>query len=85
MMTHPDLAAFIPTNAVDAQKVGWGAMPFPAILAALERRAEGRVIRADDPWIKQGPAPSFKGVPGALRRVDKDPSDDRLWVELDIS
>ncbi len=37
LMTCPDLSAFIPTNAVDAKKVGWGEMPFEPLLDDLKR------------------------------------------------
>ena len=51
-MKSGDLSAFIPTNKMDAKKVGWGEMPFDAILEDLEKRTSGRVVRADDPWVR---------------------------------
>ncbi|WP_431858098.1 MBL fold metallo-hydrolase [Azospirillum sp.] len=83
LMASRDLAAFIPTNEEDARKVGWGQMPFGTLLDALEDRCDGRVIRADDPWLgtDQG-APSFRTPGGAIRSVRHKPG---LWVELDLA
>ena len=53
LMTSADLSAFIPTNEVDAKKVGWGEMPFHSILTALSAKTAGRTIRADDAWIRK--------------------------------
>ena len=83
LMSSPDFAAFVPTSEADARKLGWNDMPSDAVLAALEKRAAGRVIRADDPWIGDAGAASGPAVPSgailALRHGDG------LWVELDIS
>jgi IS5 family transposase len=66
--------------------VGWGEMPFEPLLEELERRAETRVIRADDPWVKKpGGKPPAKMVSGAIKAVRRDPSERGLWVELDVS
>jgi len=46
MMTSPELVAMIPVDHRDAQEKRWQ-MPAPELLAALERRTRGRVIRAD--------------------------------------
>ncbi len=49
LMTHPALAAFIPLVEADARRQpggGW-AMPFPALLARLLSRTQGRVMRGD--------------------------------------
>jgi hypothetical protein len=92
LMTSPDLSAFIPTNKVDAKKVGWGEMPFEPLLDDLEKRTAQRVVRADDPWLKQAAGqPGFvtpAGVAsgwGAIRAVDHDKSGDGLWVEFVIA
>jgi beta-lactamase superfamily II metal-dependent hydrolase len=85
LMTSPDLSAFIPTNAKNALDVGWGEMPFEPLLEDLERRAEARVIRADDPWVKKpGGKPPAKMISGAIKAVRRDPSERGLWVELDV-
>jgi hypothetical protein len=84
LMVHPDLAAFIPTNEVDAANVGWGQMPFKNLLTELNKRASGRVIRADDKWLKSGGEPAFKPS-GAIKRFDYDRTGSGLWVELDIA
>jgi hypothetical protein len=94
LMTCPDLSAFIPTNAVDASKVGWGEMPFEPLLADLKKRTNNRVIRADDPWLKhEGEVPSWlrqtsgqqpdPTVSGAIRKWRHD-MQNSLWIELDI-
>jgi hypothetical protein len=92
LMTSPDLSAFIPTNAVDANNVGWGAMPFEPLLEDLEKRTAQRVVRADDPWLKQAAGqPDFvtaAGVAtswGAIKAVDHDKSGKGLWVEFVIA
>jgi Metallo-beta-lactamase superfamily len=63
LMTSDDLVAFIPTNANDAKRVGWGKMPLPALLTVLEETTGGRVIRADDDWVVRG-----AGAPAELKR-----------------
>jgi beta-lactamase superfamily II metal-dependent hydrolase len=83
LMTNPDLAAFIPTNEVDAKKVGWGEMPFKPLLDDLKGRTSQRVVRADDPWLKQ--AQGDPGIAtGAIKHVSHDPSGRGLWVEFEI-
>jgi len=85
LMGSTDLSAFIPTNAVDAQKVKWGAMPFEAILTELKRRANERVIRADDPWIKQAAGhPGFSSPSGSILALRHDEKNG-LFVEMDIA
>jgi hypothetical protein len=85
LMTSTDLSAFIPTNKIDAKRVGWGEMPFEPLLVDLGARAHDRVIRADDPWLKQAaPQPDFTKPPGAIKGVRHDPTGKGLWVEIDI-
>jgi hypothetical protein len=81
LMTNPDLAAFIPTNAADAKKVGWGEMPFEPLLKDLQKRTSQRVVRADDAWLKQ-PQGGPDIATGAIKHVSHDPSG--LWVEFEI-
>jgi hypothetical protein len=84
LMTSPDLSAFIPTNEKDAKKVGWGEMPFEALLDDLKTRTSDRVIRADDPWLKlPAGSPGFATASGAIRSWSHD-KENGLWVELDI-
>jgi len=82
LMTSPDLSAFIPTNEVDAKKVGWGEMPFEPLLDDLRKRTSQRVVRADDPWLKQAPDPANLAK-GSIKHVSHDPSG--LWVEFEIA
>jgi len=84
LMKNPDLAAFIPTNAKDALKVKWGAMPFVPILEDLDTRANKRVVRADDAWLAL-PAgnPQFSVPSGAIKALRH--ADNGLWVEMDIA
>lgn len=85
-MTDPDLAAFIPVNEQDAKRIGWGQMPFRGILDDLASRTAGRVIRADDAWLREGRLPDIFAAPsGAVRGVRYDRSGEALWVELDIA
>ena len=82
-MTSADLSAFIPTNEVDAKKVGWGAMPFDKILTALAAKTAGRTIRADDAWIRKANGkPVFASPSGSILAVR---SEGKPWVELDIA
>ena len=83
LMSSPDLSAFIPTNAVDAQKVGWGEMPFEPLLTDLRKRASQRVVRADDPWLKL-PQDATGLASGSIKRVSHDTSGRGLWVEFEI-
>lgn len=84
LMNSTDLSAFIPTNQKDAAKVRWGKMPFEPILRELERRADGRVIRADDAWLgKKSGKGAFPLPSGSLRDVRHEPKG--LWVEVDIA
>lgn len=83
LMTSRDLAAFIPTSEADARKIGWKAMPFPAITAELSRRTGGRLVRADDPWIAERDGAAPFAVPwGAIRAVRHGAG---LWVEFDLA
>jgi len=85
-MTDPDLAAFIPVNEQDAKRIGWGQMPFRGILEDLASRTAGRVIRADDNWLREGRLPDVFAAPsGAVRGVRYDRSGKGLWVELDVA
>ena len=60
LMTSSDLSAFVPTSQKDAQKVGWGKMPYNAILTALaekdERPRHPRRRRVDRKEGRQRPA-----------------------------
>ncbi|MCX5516729.1 hypothetical protein C3941_17795 [Kaistia algarum] len=81
LMTSPDLSAFIPTNQKDAANVHWGAMPYDKILAALNQRCAGRVVRADDPWVAD-PAGQPNFTPsGSIRAIRHGAG---LWVEFDL-
>lgn len=84
LMNDPDLAAFIPTNAEDARKVGWGRMPFGPILDALGLHAHRRVVRADDAWAAGSAAkPPFKAPSGSVRKLRRS-SRKGLWIEMDV-
>jgi hypothetical protein len=82
LMRAADLSAFIPVKEADAKKVGWGQMPFPAILDRLEARTASRTIRADDEWVAVGPIPAkFRSPNGSIRALRQEPG---LWVEVDV-
>jgi hypothetical protein len=83
LMDSSDLSAFIPTNAVDAQNVGWGAMPFLPILDDLKVRTHGRTVRADDSWIAGDDLLAQLDPPsGSLLAVRHKKG---LWVEFDLA
>lgn len=91
LMASSDLSAFVPTSQKDAQKVGWGRMPYQAILTALADKTNGRVIRADDDWVgkKDGRA-GFACPSGSIRAVRNAARDTArgkggLWVEVDLA
>lgn len=82
LMDDPDLSAFIPVNEADAKDIGWTEMPFAEIIDALKRRAGGRVVRADEPWLASGAIPAALAGSGSLRTARCKPG---LWVEFDIA
>ena len=82
LMNDPDLSAFIPVNEADAKAIGWKEMPFTEIIDALKRRAGGRVVRADEPWLASGAIPAALAGSGSLRAARCEPG---LWVEFDIA
>ena len=49
LMRSNEFVAFIPVNEAMAKKKGWGQMPLPGLVAALEKR--GRVVRADEDYL----------------------------------
>ena len=82
-MTSSDLSAFIPTNADDAKKVGWGRMPFDKILDRLTEKTSGRVIRSDDAWVGKTGKDAYDALTsGSIVSVAHEPG---LWVELGIA
>ncbi len=84
LMKSRELFAFIPTNQADAKKVKWGAMPFKDLLKTLEAKTNGRVIRADDDWLKSGVVPSHVSGSKRIKDTRADPSGKGLWVEIDL-
>lgn len=83
LMTSPDLAAFVPVNEEDAKKAKWKEMPFGTILRTLADKAAGRVIRADDAWLKLATGrPPFQTPSGSVRDVR---NEGKGWVEVDIA
>ncbi len=53
LMEDRDLAAFIPVDEAHARRHNWNHMPLPALVAALNARSSGRVLRSDrDPTDK---------------------------------
>lgn len=83
LMTHPDLAAFVPVNESDARKARWHEMPFGTIMSTLSAKASGRVIRADAPWLSvSNGSPDFATPSGSIRAVR---NKGEGWVEVDIA
>lgn len=82
LMVHPDLSAFIPVNADDAEALGWNKMPLQAIIDRLAAKTSGRTIRADDKWLSQATAgPSAPKPAGSIRAIRHKAG---LWVEVDV-
>jgi hypothetical protein len=48
LMEDPGLVALIPVDHAMAEKKKWFGMPFPALLARLQEKARGRVLRIDE-------------------------------------
>jgi hypothetical protein len=46
-------AAIIPVDEVEAKKKRWGSMPLPDIIAALEKKASGMILRTDQEPINR--------------------------------
>jgi hypothetical protein len=83
LMIDPDLSAFIPTNEVDAKKVGWGRMPYDKILTRLMTKTAGRVIRSDDPWVGGVGRSAYPRLrSGSIRSISHEQD---LWVEVGIA
>ncbi len=82
MMVHPDLSAFVPVNAADAAKVGWGKMPFRHILDRLAEKTSGRTIRADDEWLSTvKPGAGSVKPSGSIKAIRHKQN---LWVEVEL-
>jgi hypothetical protein len=47
LIESPDLVALIPVDHTMAEKKRWNGMPFPSLLARLNEKAHGRVLRID--------------------------------------
>jgi hypothetical protein len=72
MMESPDLVALIPVNHKMAVKKRWLGMPFPPLLARLEEKARGRVLRIDQ-GIPDKPADVSRSLwEDFLRRVKEE-------------
>jgi hypothetical protein len=73
-----DLIAFIPTDETLAKKVGWGRMPLPNLVGALERQADGRVVRTDQDFsADEGASPELRAFAERLTMTD-------LYYEIEI-
>ncbi|MEX2375522.1 MAG: hypothetical protein WD942_08075, partial [Dehalococcoidia bacterium] len=82
-MTHPDLSAFIPTNERDAKKVGWGRMPFDKICERLHQKTSGRVLRADDGWVREAGEATYDALTsGSIGSLQHEKG---LWVEVGVA
>jgi hypothetical protein len=53
-MKSEKLVAFIPVDEKMARAKGWGRMPLPALVDALDRQTAGRVVRSDRDAEKPG-------------------------------
>lgn len=73
-----DLIAFVPTDEDVAKKVGWGRMPLPSLITALDRHTGGRVARSDKPYVPPANAnDAAKAFESALKQTE-------LYFEIDI-
>lgn len=66
-MTSPDLVALIPVDESLAKSVGWGQMPLPGLMTALNSRTQGRVVRTDADYV--APSPAAQPFQAALTRT----------------
>jgi hypothetical protein len=73
-----DLIAFVPTDEDVAKKVGWGRMPLPSLITALDRHTGGRVARSDKHYVPPEDAnDAARAFERALRQTE-------LYFEIDI-
>ncbi|MER9018276.1 MBL fold metallo-hydrolase [Mesorhizobium sp. M0898] len=69
LMVSPDLTAFIPTDEAMAQKVGWSDIPAKKLLARLQEKTAGRVIKSDADWIQQQSLELGVKLGGSLQKI----------------
>lgn len=71
LMTHPDLVAMIPVQEEFARKTKQWNMPFPSLLARLQEKTKGRVLRADKSLSDLRKASAERaGKPGELTEAE---------------
>jgi len=58
MMSHPELVAMLPVEAIAVKRLGYGEMPLGALVEELEKRTSGRLLRLDKKW-SGGDAPGI--------------------------
>jgi Metallo-beta-lactamase superfamily len=87
LMTHPNLQAMIPVDHDMAVKKRWGRMPLPDLVARLEEKTAGRLLRIDDKWTSNADLKKAKPDKSSLQewkefsdRVAVDP----LYFELSL-
>jgi hypothetical protein len=83
LMQSRELVAMLPVQEEQARKLRWR-LPFGKLLARLEEKTDGRIVRSDlgAPWALGGYAGK---APRALaERVREDPSPERLWIEYHL-
>lgn len=80
LMTHPELTAMIPVNEAFARGTKKWNMPFPALLARLMEKTQGRVLRADR-WGGDLAAEHHARPEGPGRMSDRDWEDFQRHLE----
>jgi hypothetical protein len=83
MMESPELVAMIPVDGEHAEGREW-AMPFPPLLARLEEKTKGRIIRADTGLPAERPERLSESEWESFRaKVEEDP--DSLWIQYTVT
>lgn len=80
-MTHRDLSAYIPSKKSAAVDLNWHKIPFEPLLDALSTRTNGRILKADSPWLPNGPVPASL-ISGSIKGIRCGANG--LYVEVDV-
>lgn len=83
LMQSRELVAMLPVDEGQARKLQWR-MPFGRLLARLEEKTEGRILRSDvgAPWAHgESRGRASRSLAG---RVREDPSPERLWIDYQL-
>ncbi len=87
-MTTEGLLAFVPVDARQVSKTRWKNVPSEKLMKRIHENNEGRMIRSDDPRIRNERAtlpPAMVEKAGSARLVCRGGNDIVSWVELQVT